>query len=221
MKKLHLFLCAIAFVFVSCALSNEDKAEKLIKKSIIETLYNPDSYEPISTQVDSSFINFENILKFGELIEELGELLAKEQQYQIKYKFAEKMMSIYVPTSFYYSEHSRVNYNQYKQEYEEYKEKLEKLTPKISSIINELREVSKDIITEEHTGWIVSHRFNLKDDENSKIISRDMVYVCDIKFSQCGNGVDSKAFEIMLKLIRELSKATSDEDFMEILTESM
>ena len=85
MKKLQLLFCAVALIMTSCTLSNEEKAEKLIQESLKGTLYHPESYKSISTQVDSAFINFENLAKVGELCEELGDLLDKESEYQREY----------------------------------------------------------------------------------------------------------------------------------------
>ena len=112
MKKLQLLFCAVALIMISCTLSNEEKAEKLIQESLKGTLYHPESYKSISTQVDSAFINFENLAKVGELCEELGDLLDKESEYQREYRSAESSKSIYAPNGWYYDEHSRVKYNQ-------------------------------------------------------------------------------------------------------------
>ena len=97
------------------------KAEKLIQESLKGTLYHPDSYEPISTRVDSAFINFEQLATFGEICEELTDLLDKESEYQREMLSAERSKSIYAPNGWYYDSHSQTMYNQYKQEYEEYK----------------------------------------------------------------------------------------------------
>lgn len=220
MKKLQLLFCAVALIFTSCTLSNEEKAEKLIQESLKGTLYHPDSYEPISTRVDSAFINFEQLATFGEICEELTDLLDKEQEFQRNLKSAESTMSIYAPTRYYYSEHSRVEYNQHKQEYEEYKAKLEKLTPKIDSALSELRKVSNDIYTEEFTGWIVSHRFTSKNGANTMTMPGDMVFVCDTEFTRCGNGMDSDAFEKLFKFIKKISEAETDEELKEEIMES-
>lgn len=220
MKKLQLLFCAVALIFTSCTLTNEEKAEKLIQESLKGTLYHPDSYEPISTRVDSAFINFENLAKVGELCEELGDLLDKESEYQKEMLSAERSKSIYAPNGWYYDLHSQTMYNQYKQEYEEYKAKLEKLAPKIDSALSELRKVSNDIYTEEFTGWIVSHRFTSKNGANTMTMPGDMVFVCDAEFTRCGNGMDSDAFEKLFKFIKKISEAESDEELKEEIMES-
>ena len=220
MKKLQLLFCAVALIFTSCTLSNEEKAEKLIKESLKGTLYHPDSYEPISTRVDSAFINFENLAKVGELCEELGDLLDKESEYQREMLSAESSKSIYAPNGWYYDLHSQTMYNQYKQEYEEYKAKLEKIAPKITTTLSELKETSQNIYSDELTGWIVSHRFTSKNGANTMTIPGDMIFVCDTEFTRCGNGMDSDAFEKLFKFIKKISEAETDEELKEEIMES-
>lgn len=220
MKKLKLLFCAIALVLTSCTLSNEDKAEKLIKESLKGTLYHPESYEPISTRVDSAFINIENLVKVGELFEELGNLLIKESEYQREMLSAERSKSIYAPSGWYYDSHSQTMYNQYKQEFEENKAKLEKIAPKIATTIDELKEVSKNIYSEEFTGWIVTHRFTSKNGANTMTIPGNMIFVCDTEFTRCSNGIDYDAFEKTFKLIKKVSEAEIDEDLKELFLES-
>lgn len=220
MKKLKLLFCAVALVFTSCTLSNEDKAEKLIKESLKGTLYHPESYEPISTRVDSAFINFEQLATFGEICEELTDLLDKESEYQREMLSAERSKSIYAPNGWYYDSHSQTMYNQYKQEFEENKAKLEKIAPKIATTIDELKEVSKNIYSEEFTGWIVTHRFTSKNGANTMTIPGNMIFVCDTEFTRCSNGIDYDAFEKTFKLIKKVSEAETDEDLKELFLES-
>ena len=220
MKKLKLLFCAVALVLTSCTLSNEDKAEKLIKESLKGTLYHPESYEPISTRVDSAFINIENLVKVGELFEELGNLLIKESEYQREMLSAERSKSIYAPSGWYYDSHSQTMYNQYKQEFEENKAKLEKIAPKIATTIDELKKVSKNIYSEEFTGWIVTHRFTSKNGANTMTIPGNMIFVCDTEFTRCSNGIDYDAFEKTFKLIKKVSEAETDEDLKELFSES-
>lgn len=49
MKKVFatLSFCAITLIMTSCPLSNKGKAERLIKETLKDYLYHPDSYEPI------------------------------------------------------------------------------------------------------------------------------------------------------------------------------
>ena len=51
---MRISLIIISFCLVSC-ISEEDKAENLIKEKMFKTLYDFESYEPIETIIDSSF----------------------------------------------------------------------------------------------------------------------------------------------------------------------
>lgn len=219
MKKFQLLLCTFAVLLASCTSSNEEKAEKLIKESLNTTLYHPETYEPISTRIDSAFINFENLAKVGEILTELGDLFQKQQEYKLKCKQAESSMSIYAPTYYSYSEHSRVQYNQYKQEFEEYQAKLNKITPKIDAAITALKEVVKNIYTDEFTGWLVSHRFKSMNGAETMTLSGDMVFVCDKEFTCCGSGMEIEDFNKLFKLINNFSETEDIDDLKEAILE--
>ena len=74
MKK---FLVLSALVITSCTLSNEEKAEKLVKETLKDYLYHPDSYEPISTRVDSMFIDVTTIEPIMKISDEIKNLISK------------------------------------------------------------------------------------------------------------------------------------------------
>lgn len=58
MRRDLLFLLSAMLLLVSCGQSKEAKIERLVKESIQSTLYIPDSYEAVKTQVDSAFTPF-------------------------------------------------------------------------------------------------------------------------------------------------------------------
>ena len=72
-----LLSCAVALVMTSCTLSNEEKAEKLVKETLKDYLYHPDSYEPISTKVDSMFIDVTTIEPIMKISEDIKDLMSK------------------------------------------------------------------------------------------------------------------------------------------------
>lgn len=220
MRKLIFLLVLPLLVITSCTLSNEKKAEKLIQESLKGTLYHPESYKPISTQIDSAYINYEGLAKVVELCEELGDLFEKESKYQHNMRFAERYKSIFSPYHGYYNAHRQTTYKQYEQEYEENRTKLEKITPKIATKLNELKEVSQNIYTDEFTCWIVSHKFTSKNSTNTMTIPGDMIFFCDKELTRCGNGIDSDVFEGCFKFIKKISEAETDEELKEEIMES-
>lgn len=221
MKKIHLLICTIALVLASCTSSNEEKAEKLIKDSLIGTLYHPESYEPISTRVDSAFIDLDGLAHFGQVLDELVELLKNEQEYQRRYRSAESSMSIYAPNGWYYDEHSRVQYNHYKSERNEYKAKLEKIAPKIRASLTSVREASQYVYTDEFTCWVITHKFRSMNGANTMSIPGEAVFFCDIEFTRCGDAIKKETSDQLFKYINKISETENDEDLKELLESSL
>ena len=121
MKK---FLVLSALVVTSCTLSNEEKAEKLVKETLKDYLYHPDSYEPISTRIDSMFIDVTTIEPIMEISDEIKDLISKINRCERKIESAESSMDIWAPDG-YSSQFSRGEYSRAKKEKKE-EEKKEK-----------------------------------------------------------------------------------------------
>ncbi|WP_300939685.1 hypothetical protein [Bacteroides acidifaciens] len=91
-----LLSCAVALVMTSCTLSNEEKAEKLVKETLKDYLYHPDSYEPISTKVDSMFIDVTTIEPIMKISEDIKDLMSKINRCKMKVESAESSMDIFL-----------------------------------------------------------------------------------------------------------------------------
>ncbi len=91
-----LLSCAVALVMTSCTLSNEEKAEKLVKETLKDYLYHPDSYEPISTKVDSMFIDVTTIEPIMKISEDIKDLMFKINRCKMKVESAESSMDIFL-----------------------------------------------------------------------------------------------------------------------------
>ena len=122
MKKL-LILLTIIFGLSSCIPSNEKKAEQMAAKYIKEILYHPESYKPIKTRVDSSYISLDLINETKNLFK----LLQIMEEYVSKSNSAERTMEIYAPAG-YYNGYEKVEYRKAKQEFERYQRLLKEKT---------------------------------------------------------------------------------------------
>lgn len=103
------FFVLFAIIIVSCTLSNEEKAEKLVKKTLKNHLIHPDSYEPISTRVDSIFIDVTTIEPIMEISHEIKKLISKINSCEREIESAESSMNIWSPDG-YSSQFSRGEY---------------------------------------------------------------------------------------------------------------
>ncbi len=216
MKK-YTLLCIIALILCSCSTSNEKKAEKLIAKSLKGSLYHPDTYEPISTKVDSAFVNFENLIILGDLCDELSVLKQKQDKLKEEQKSVERRMSIYAPDGQFRVERHRVAYEQCKEEYDELSKKLNKITPKIANTISSIKETSTNLYSEEFTGWVITHRFTSKNGANTITLPSNMVFICDKEFTNCGNGIEFDFFNEFILLINKIQEL-DDEEILEEVT---
>ncbi len=220
MKKviITLLFCAIALIMTSCTLSNEEKAEKLIKETLKDYLYHPDSYEPISTRVDSMFIDVTTIEPIMEISDEIKDLISKINGCEGKIESAESSMDIWAPDG-YSSQFSRGNYARAKKEKEEAKSDLDKYTKKLSGQLASLKENVVKYHKGEFTGWVVSHRYRSLNGTGSMTIPGETIFFCDEEFTTCcGYEVDD--FEDFAKILKAVDEATSDEDIMDYFKEN-
>lgn len=215
MKKL---LVILALIMTSCTLSNEEKAEKLIKETLKEYLYHPDSYEPLSTRVDSMFIDVTTIEPIMEISDEIKDLMSKINRCEREIESAESSMDIWAPSG-YSSQFSRGEYARAKKEKEDAQSNLDKYTKKLSGQLVSLKENVAKYHKGEFTGWTVSHRFRSLNGAGSMTIPGEMIFFCDKEFTTCG-GYEADKFEDFVKTLKAVDEATSDDDIMDYFKEN-
>lgn len=197
----------------SCTLSNEKKAEKLVKETLKDYLYHPNSYEPISTRVDSMFIDVTTIEPIMESSNEIKDLISKINSSKRKIESAESSMDIWAPNG-YSSRFSRGEYARAKKEKEEAKSNLDKYTKKLSGQFASLKEYVTKYHKGEFTGWAVSHRFRSLNGAGSMTIPGEMIFFCNEEFTTCV-GYEVDKIENFAKILKAVDEATSDEDIMD------
>lgn len=210
MKKLFVLL---ALMMISCAPSNEEKAEKLIKETLKGYLFHPDSYEPLLTRVDSMFIDASTIAPIMEIGDEIKDLILQINKCKFNIEFAESSMDIWAPDG-YSSRYSRGEYARAKKDKEEAESALGKYTEKLSEQIASLKENVAKYYKGEFTGWAVIHRFRCLNGTGSKILPGEMIFFCDKKFTTCNIYYKSDEFESFAKILEAVNEAISDEDIM-------
>ena len=222
MKKVIVSLllyCAVVLIMTSCTLSKEEKAEKLIKETLKDYLYHPDSYEPLSTRVDSVFIDATTIDPIMEISDKIKDLLSKIKRCEGKIESAESSMDIWAPSYGYSSQFSRGEYSRAKKEKEEAKSDLDKYTKKLSEQLAFLKENVAKYYKGKFTGWAVSHRFRSLNGAGSMTIPGEMIFFCDEEFTTC-IVYEADRFETFTKILEAVYEATSDEDIMDYFREN-
>ena len=163
MKKSFIFiLCAV--LFTCCTKTPEQKAEALIKDSVVKHLYVPDSYQPVETQLDSAFAP----LQTPEFIKAVLDLydMAKDCDYKKnKIKDAKFEMSLW-------DEPDRSEYA--KEQYKEAKEKHDELQASYDKLMSRMEKKGKWIKNKMYEepnfiGYIAYHRFRAKNNAGNTL----------------------------------------------------
>ena len=217
-KVVALLFCAVVLVMTSCTLSNEEKAEKLVKETLKDYLYHPDSYKPLSTRVDSMFIDVSAIEPIMEISDKIKDLMSKINSCERKIEFAESSMDIWA-SSGYFSRYSRGEYARAQKEKKEAQSDLDKYIKKLSEQIASLKENIDKYYKGVFTGWIVSHRFRSLNGAGSMTIPGEVIFFCDKEFTTC-SGYDVDKFENFAKILKIVDEATSDEDIIDYFKEN-
>jgi hypothetical protein len=212
MKKEYLLFFAIVFMLVSCnnIQTNEEQAENLVSAYIKDCLTYPESYEAISTRIDSSYINVSKMGEIIELTEDCNDLYDKIRTLKRRIESAQSTMEIYNPKNgMFNSEHSRGNYNRAKVEKEEYELEFKQLNPKLEEKVLALRNSTNDLYDSEINGWAVTHRFRCKNDYGTQMPPQEIVFFCDINFKQ-GRCWTIKELESFYKIVECIKESETD-----------
>lgn len=121
MKKHSILYLLLILAITSCVKSNEQKAQELADKATKENLYIPDSYDPISIELDSAFAPFDSP-EFTKLITEMTQVGQEVSSINEEIAEAEKSMAIWGDGGL--SEYGKLEYNQAKEKYDKAQQSL-------------------------------------------------------------------------------------------------
>ena len=220
MKKKYLLFIAIVFMLVSCNTApyiptNEERAENLVSNCIKDWLTYPESYETVSTRIDSSRINVSKMLEIIKHTKECNDLYDKIRTLERRIESAQSTMEIYAPDRF-SSKYSIGNYNRAKAEKEEYELEFKQLNPKLEEKVLALRNSTNDLYDSEINGWAVTHRFRCQNDYGAQMPPQEMLFFCDLNFESC-QGWTAKQIEFFFKIIEYVKEFETDKALLKNL----
>ena len=216
MKNKFILFFAIMFMLVSCT-TNERRAEVLISNCIKNILTYPESYEAISTHIDSSYINVSRMEEIIELTEECTDLYDKIRTIEYEIESAQSSMEIYAPDK-YSSKHSIGKYNRAKAEKEEYELEFKQLNPKLEEKVLALRNSTNDLYDSEINGWAVTQRFRCQNEYGVQLPPQEMLFFYDLNFERC-QGWTAKQIESFFKIIECVNESETDKILLKNLKE--
>ena len=215
MKNKYILFFGIILVLISCNTTphiptNEERAEILISNCIKDYLTYPESYETISTRIDSSFINVSKMGEIIELTEDCNDLYDKIRTLEWRIESAQSTMEIYNPKNrTYNSESSRGNYNRAMAEKEEYELEFKQLNPKLEEKVLALRNSTNNLYDNEINGWAVTHRFRCKNDYGTQMPPEELLFFCDLNFERCRCWTEEQ-IESFFKIIECVEESETD-----------
>ena len=218
MKNKFLLLFATIFIFALYAITlyipiKEERAENLISNCIKDYLTYPESYETISTRIDSSFINVSKMEEIIELTEDCADLYDKIRTLEYRVELAQSRIEIYANSS---SDFSIGNYNRAIAEKKEYKFEIKQLNPKLEEKVLALRKSVNDLYDSEINGWAVTHRFRCQNDYGAQMPPQEMLFFCDLNFESC-QGWTAKQIESFFKIIECVEESEKDKALLKNL----
>lgn len=205
-------IVVMVMCLVSCSPSPQDKAEALVAEAMKMSLYVPESYEPLATQIDSAFAPYASpelyymVIEFMELSDELEDC-ERDMKWAKSSMLSSKGMA-------HWSEYSRNEYEDDKAEYEECVAKYDDLQSEREKLKDEIYEIASG--QEEFIGYHIFHRFRCKNNANMSMVS-DMLFLVDKDMVQILASYDAEEQEFedfieALDVIKEnLSAGETDE----------
>lgn len=216
MKKRLFFILLIGFCLTSCTQSPEEKANTIIEQYIKNNLYKPDTYEKVTTQVDSAFTPFcdpnfhKTLLTLQEVSEDIEEYENKIDSKKDEMSDDQSYMSLYDTP--YSTSYKRNQYQRYKEDYEEHKQELQKLIEKKEDLIKKTEQIRNEIqsmlsIKPQFIGFQAFHRYRA-DNNVGQILMKDFYFIFDQNFTQIlvvydTDGRKFKTIEEMIKILKD------------------
>ena len=197
-----LYLVIVVIALVSCDKSPEEKAEALIAKSTKTTLFKPETYEPVVTNLDSAFAPYDSPLLFDK-VHELYKKSLEFDECENKAKFAKSSMNIW--KSSYMSEYAKNEYLESKDEFEEYTEKSDEIQKEMETLETEIKELLDG--ERQFVGFKAVHRFRAENNIG-QVSFGDYLYFLDEGLTEVIAFYDTNSDEFLAvqNLIEDLVK---------------
>lgn len=183
MKVKSIFIIAVSLlILTACGPSQEEKAQKMAANYLKGVLYHFDSYEPLQTRVDSSFVSLSCDKEAIELTLDMLKLFQLAEEYAHKVENAESSMDIWAPDGF-SSTYSRGEYRRAKNERDENQRLLDKTKDRIQTQFEKIKTRQSAIDDGNFNGWMVYHKFKSLNGARTLDLFGEYIFFCDKDFN--------------------------------------
>lgn len=224
MKTKPLIITLIALIgLCSCGTSQEEKAQSMAANYLKGVLYHYDSYEPLQTKVDSSFVALSTDKEAIELTLDMLKLFQSAQGYADKVENAESSMEIWCPSG-YSSAFSKGEYRRAKEERDSNQELLDKTKDRIHKQFFKIKsrqsylEAEAPLKMGDFDGWKVYHKFKSLNGTGTLDLFGEYVFFCDKDFN-VESAYSKEDFDAINKIMVAISESTELPELGEKLQE--
>jgi len=196
MRKAICFVTTL-LLFVACSQTDKDRAEALIKDALQLELYNPDTYKPVDTHLDSAFAPYDDPAFFDQ-VEALVTLQLNIQQLDSNLRAAKDTMALLtVPMS----DTDEQKYEEARGKYESSMAELDEVRLKGDSLLVDIvRTLQRE---RRFIGYKVVHAYRA-DDSAGNMQAGNTVFLIDSLFSRVVYSLELTSYEKIQKIIAEL-----------------
>lgn len=173
MKNRLLSFLFVGILLTGCSQSLTERAETLVRTEMESTLVLPESYDPISTQVDSAFYPMDSP-EFYAKIYKLVQLSEHMAEVDRKMTSAKSSMALWSDN---WSAYSKARYQEEKAKFDKYESQLEEFNKQGLTLVDEIKELVSS--TPEFMGYKVIHRYRAQNNKGQVLIGE-----CEIGLDQ-------------------------------------
>lgn len=169
--------------------TKKEMAEEMAASHLKGVLYHFDSYEPLQTTVDSSFVSLSTDQEAIELTLDMLKLFQSIPEYEQQLEFAETSMDIYDIPGF-STAYSRREYQRAKEERDEKQRILDKAKERIINQFSKIKDRQSYLETNasskmgDFDGWKVYHKFKSLNGAGTFDVPGEYIFFCDEDFKE-------------------------------------
>ncbi len=220
MKLKSLIIIAGSLLTLSaCGPTQEEKAQSMAANYLKGVLYHFDSYEPLQTKVDSSFVSLSTDEEAITLTLDMLKLFQSAQEYANKIERAESSIEIWSPNG-YSSAFSNGEYRRAKEEKDNNQELLDKTTDRIQKQFSKIKSRQSYLETEatlkigDFDGWKVYHKFKSLNGAGTVDLFGEYVFFCDEDFNE-KSAYSKEDYDAIAKIMTIISSSDDVSEMIE------
>ena len=188
-------------------------------------LYHFDSYEPLQTKVDSSFVALSTDKEAIELTLDMLKLFQSANEYVEAIEMAERSMKLWSPNG-YSSEYDKGEYRKAKEERDNNQRLLDKTKDRIQNQFSKIKSRQSYLEAEallkigDFNGWKVYHKFKSLNGAGTLDLFGEYVFFCDEDFNE-KSAYPKEDYEAISKVMIAISSSNDISDMIEKVQEEI